>query len=639
METVDPLERLYEQLDYFVSGVKKTRDRMPENLRTRHILQECLALRLSLLGICLSSMNLSIDRLTSGALILAQLIGFGVTEPESNQTLFFTCLDMLHSLVHNLAAQVGPDNTQYQNLAKKVRKKISDRHFTVGVEYIRPLLFTGRTGYPFVAVKPLHGTAGSGNRTDVGGGSGKLAGSSKFASYKTSGKSGGSGGSRYSGGGEGSGSSVGNGGNGSRASGAGGANGNSGSNNNGGGVKSLSRKRGYVFVSKERFAPWEIYDINRQSAFLAMCGAVQVPAILSRSEEQANLLLSHEHPITHRRSKEFYLQPLFHEAEPQVPTSVVAATAAPSPSSSSSSTSFDTGSKQFVLGPVPPTKRHPGVVEAMPRRMPQQVQRPPKPEDLLYRQQQRQQVSQPPQMRMQAPVKRKRSRAATAVTVTTQPQDEVLLPPPSQMYHQGVYTSAPQTSSAMAAAQAAESAAATTANMNPVAPMAPTSGPMGSGKRRRAGGMGGGGNAAMAAMRRGVGPPTSYDNGVVQSMGMPPPSQQQQHQQQPAWGRMPLSGAVGSVGGVAGRMPNQRQEFVQNRTKGAQKAAQQQQQQQMAAAAFAAGVMPMEEQFSQQLDSSRLVFKYLFLLRFELFIVILKLLCYIVTSSLQCTWS
>ncbi|VDM17097.1 unnamed protein product [Hydatigera taeniaeformis] len=574
METVDPLERLYEQLEYFVSGVRETRDRMPENLRTRHILQECLALRLSLLGICLSSMNLTTDRLVSGALILAQLIGFGVTEPHSNRTLFFTCLDMLHSLVHNLAAQVGPDNPQYQNLAKKVRKKLAERHFTVGIEYIRPLLFIGRTGYPFVAVTPLDGTAGSGNRGDGGGGAGKLGGSSKFASFKSSGKSGGANTSRYSGGG---GSGVG--------SGSTSATTNSGNNNGtpssgGGGVKTFTRKRGYAFVSRDRFAPWEIYDVNRRSTFLAMCGAVQVPATQSRDEEQANILMSHEHPITHRRSEEFYLQSLFHEAESLA--SSTSTTAAPSPSS------IDSSSKQFILGSVPSMKRHSGI-EGMPRRMTQQNQRLSKPEDLIYRQQQQQappQLSLPPtQMRMQAPsqqsTKRKRNRA------TAQQQEEMLLPPPPppppQMYHQGMYPP-PQTSSAMAVAQAAESVAAATTTTAPTAV---------TGKRKRmtgiVGGGGGGGGAAAAAsgssMRRGVAPPPrSYDNGAI-----PIPSQQQ------AWGGSRTSSAAGG----SGRVPTQRQnlsDFVQNQVKAQHKAAQQQQM----AAAFAAGVMPMEEQFSQQ---------------------------------------
>ncbi|KAH9286461.1 Mediator of RNA polymerase II transcription subunit 12 [Echinococcus granulosus] len=575
METVDPLERLYEQLEYFVSGVKETRDRMPENLRTRHILQECLALRLSLLGICLSSMNLTTDRLISGALILAQLIGFGVTEPHSNQTLFFTCLDMLHSLVHNLAAQVGPDNPQYQNLAKKVRKKLAERHFTVGIEYIRPLLFIGRTGYPFVAVTPLDGTAGSGNRGDGGGGAGKLGGSSKFASVKSSGKSGGANASRYSGGGGGGGG----GGSASATTNSGNNNGNPSSG--GGGVKTFTRKRGYAFVSRDRFAPWEIYDVNRRPAFLAMCGAVQVPATQSQNEEQANILLSHEHPITHRRSEEFYIQSLFHEAEPSA--SSTSATAVSSPSSS-----IDSSSKQFILGSVPSVKRHPGV-EGMPRRIAQQTQRLSKPEDIIYRQQQQQQappLSMPPaQMRMQAPsqqpTKRKRSRAAA------QQPEEMLLPPPPppQMYHQGMYPP-PQTSSAMAAAQAAESMAAATTTTAPTTV---------TGKRKRMGGMvgGGGGTAAAAAvtaapapsMRRGVAPPPrSYDNGAV-----PMPSQQQ------TWG----GGRAPSAAGGSGRVPNQRQnlsEFVQNQTKAQHKAAQQQQM----AAAFAAGVMPMEEQFSQQ---------------------------------------
>uniref|UniRef100_A0A5K3EY81 Med12-LCEWAV domain-containing protein n=1 Tax=Mesocestoides corti TaxID=53468 RepID=A0A5K3EY81_MESCO len=558
METVDPLERLYEQLECFVSGVKETRDRMPENLRTRHILQECLALRLSLLGICLSSVNLATDRLTSGALILAQLIGFGVTEPHSNQTLFFTCLDMLHTLVHNLASQAGPDSQQCQNLAKKVRKKLAERHFTVGIEYIRPLLFIGRTGFPFVAVAPLNGTAGSGNRNDGGGGgAGKLGGSSKFASggsFKANSKSGGSNASRY----------------------GGGNTGNSGAGNltSGGGVKSFSRKRGYAFISRDRFAPWDIYDVNRRPTFLAMCSAVEVPATQSRIEEQANLLLSHEHPLSFRRSEEFYLQSLFNDAEASVSSaSTAAAVASPSPSSSG-----DLTAKQFVLGPVPPMKRQPGV-ESLPRRAPpQQAPRLPKPptaaDDLMYRQQQAQiRLQTPPSTQTQQP-KRKRSRAA--------PQEEMLLapppppPPPPQLYHQGLYGASQN--SAMAAAQAVESAAAASTV---------------TGKRKRLGG----GMAGGAGIRRAV-PQLNYDNGGMSAAVL-------SHQHQQPW---PPRMAGPPPAGMPGRVPNQRQnlsDFVQNRNKAQQqqqKAAQQQQQQQQQqmAAAFAAGVVSMEERFPQQ---------------------------------------
>ncbi|VDL19963.1 unnamed protein product [Hymenolepis diminuta] len=573
METVDPLDRLYEQLEYFVSGVKETRDRMPENLRTRHILQECLALRLSLLGICLSSANLSTDRLIGGALILAQLIGYGVTEPHSNQTLFYACLDMLHTLAHNFAAQIGPDNQQYQNLAKKVRKKLAERHFTEGIEFIRPLLFIGRTGYPFVAVTPLAGTAGAGNRGDSIGGTGKPGGSSKFASFKSSGKSSGMSASRVSNN-QGSSGSI-------SSSGPGGNN-NGTPMSGGGGVKAFTRKRGYAFKSRDRFAPWEIYDVNRRPAFLAMCGAVQVPSAPSRYEDQANILLSHEHPISHRRSNEFYHTSLFPEVETPVSSSNQTATAA-TPSPSTSSSSIDSASKQFTLGPVPPGKRHAGggpdaggptLMSAQRRMQAQQNQqqppaaggRMPKPEDMLYARQQQQQ-----QMRMQAPsqqlsTKRKRSRAQLQ-------QDEM------QLFTQ-MYTPQTQTSSAMAAAQAVESAAAVSVTT-----------PQGKRKRIAGAGMVGVNSGQVAsAMRR------SYENGPLPTN----PSSQQ------AWssGRVPPV----SSGGSGGRMmPNQRQnlpEFVQNRTKAQQQAAQAKAAQMAAAYATGGGgggggMSNIEEHYSQ----------------------------------------
>ncbi|VDN98078.1 unnamed protein product [Rodentolepis nana] len=575
METVDPLDRLYEQLEYFVFGVKETRDRMPENLRTRHILQECLALRLSLLGICLSSANLSTDRLIGGALILAQLIGYGITEPHSNQTLFYACLDMLHTLLHNFAAQVGPDNQQYQNLAKKVRKKLAERHFTEGIEYIRPLLFIGRTGYPFVAVTPLAGTAGAGNRGDSVGVTSKPGSSSKLASFKSSGKSGGMNSSRVT---------NSQGGNGPISSSGPGGNNNGTPMSGGGGVKAFTRKRGYAFKSRDRFAPWEIYDVNRRPAFLAMCGAVQVPSAPSRYEDQANILLSHEHPINHRRSDDFYHTSLFPEVE--VPVSLANQTVA-TPSPSNSSSSIDSASKQFSLGPVPPGKRHAGggpdaggpTLLAAPRRMQtqQNQQHPPpaggrisKPEDMLYACQQQQQ-----QMRMQAPsqqppTKRKRNRAQLQ-------QDEM------QLFAQ-MYPPQTQSSSAMAAAQAPNSAAAVSVTT-----------PQGKRKRIAGGGVVGVNSGQVAStMRRG------YENGPLPAT----PSSQQ------TWsgGRVP---PVSSGGGSGGRMlPNQRQnlsEFVQNRTKAQQQVAQAKAAQMAAAYAGGGGsgggggggISNIEEHYSQ----------------------------------------
>lgn len=292
LERQDQIDHLYDQIEFFLSNAKETRDRMPENLRTRHILQECLSLRLGLLGTRITSGEMSVDRISRGALLLAQLIGFGVIEPHSNQTLFFTCLDMLHTLVHTLAAQTSPDSKQMAALNKKLPKELAS------MEYLRPLLFIGREGYPFVVVNPLKGSGGggTGNRGDGGSGGGgagsggRSGGGSKSAGSKMNSKAGGIGGRPVGG-----------------SSSGGGASGLT----SGGGVRSFSRKRGYAFRGQERLALWHVYDPNWRPQLLAMCGAAHTETTLSRVEEQANQLLSHEHPVKMRRPDDFYFKSIF----------------------------------------------------------------------------------------------------------------------------------------------------------------------------------------------------------------------------------------------------------------------------------------------------------------------------------------
>lgn len=595
LKTVDPLERLYDQLDCFVSSVKETRDRMPENLRTRYILQECLALRLSLLGARLASAQLNADRLTRGALILTQLIGYGVTEPHSNQTLFYTCLDMLHTIVHNLAALTAPDSKHCQTLAKKVRKELAERHFTPGIEYIRPLLFTGRTGYPFISVAPLSGTPGSGNRGDGCGGSGHGSGGSGkppgatsklSSSFKSSGKSGGTCGSRYN----------------TNNTGA-----TFGGNKltTGGGIKSFARKRGLVFTKRDRYVPWEIYDVNRRSAFLAMCGAVQVPAGLSRIEEQSTLLLSHEHPMSLRRPDEFFHKCLFNEAEQAARPSGNATVSSTVNTSSPSEKPFSLNAiRRQASQESPISGRRP---PSQPQIQPQQQRLTPKPTDShhfpAYLQQLQQQQQQHGRLQTSPPVT-----AATPTNLPPQQQQQVLaqqqtsIQPPKRKRNRAAQQQASQHESAIlnqmfyyqsSSALAAESAAAAvaskrmTATVNKRAVGGVAAGaPPSKGPRRSAAAAGGGGGAALPSLHQH--PP--YDNGAA---GMMAP-----------WPRMSGAGAPlpPAPAGIPGRVPDQRNNlsvFVRSKV--------QLQQQQLAASAnsfaLGGGGMSMEEQVAQQQDA------------------------------------
>ncbi|KAF8564790.1 hypothetical protein P879_12052, partial [Paragonimus westermani] len=238
----DPLDSLYEQIEYFVENARETEDRVPDNLRTRQVVQECLRLRLTL------------------------LISHGVTEPESNSSLFYMVYDMLQSLVHTLAAKSDLEGEHYQNFVKKVRRELAERPPSYGIEQIRPLLPPLRTAYTVIvtgqAAQRMGASGSSGNFLpgSVGAGVNKSGGIAKASNSKGTGKAGGG----HSGGGTGSHSA---------------------------GLRGQGKKRGLTIISKERLAPWDTYDPSKQAMLLSMHGATHIEAIPSRIEEQANRLI------------------------------------------------------------------------------------------------------------------------------------------------------------------------------------------------------------------------------------------------------------------------------------------------------------------------------------------------------------
>ncbi|KAK4469773.1 hypothetical protein MN116_007292 [Schistosoma mekongi] len=309
------IDSLYEQIEYFVLNARNIADRVPDNLHTRQIVQQCLQYRLILVGQKFHYIQSDTDICTRWATLLAQLISHGVTEPESNSTLFYMVYDMLQILIHTLAARSGVEGKHYQSVAKKIRRELCERPPCSGIEYLRPLLLLTRGSYT-VFVTGRQSRQSRGGWSNASGGSLGGGGNSGTGSNSLG---------KLSGAGGGGGSSCGSGGNSSNKSsnskGSGKA-GSSGSrflsssnsiNHQSGTFRGTGqlKKHGYQLLGKERFTPWDIYDPSKQPLLLSIHGAVNTESVLSRVEEQANRLIRHDHFHRMSRPPEFYMVPIY----------------------------------------------------------------------------------------------------------------------------------------------------------------------------------------------------------------------------------------------------------------------------------------------------------------------------------------
>lgn len=124
------LNSLYSQLNQCLNLAKDEKPALADDPKARQLLQEALLLRLSLVGAMFDMIQRSNTLTTDWALLLVQLISYGVVDPHSSAELFFTVLDMLAVLIHT--TQVSDSSSgeetrkQYLNLVKKLKKEVSD---------------------------------------------------------------------------------------------------------------------------------------------------------------------------------------------------------------------------------------------------------------------------------------------------------------------------------------------------------------------------------------------------------------------------------------------------------------------------------------------------------------------------------
>ncbi|KAL3315306.1 Mediator of RNA polymerase II transcription subunit 12 [Cichlidogyrus casuarinus] len=263
LECLDFPDTVNEQIEAFIQDVKEVEDRVPDNLPTRHIIHECLTLRLVLIG---HRMTLCSETEFAFRWVptLAQLIIYGLCDVDSNQGLYLMVLDMLNNLLHILLERFGPTSKNYLGVIKKIRKEIADRPATPGVELIRPFLLVSKNA-PNSYLYTVASVSADQKKSKSGGDSGKPK----------------------------SGHSAGN------------------DNSVGPGIKSYSRKHGYLVTKRDAAGQAEIHDNSKQHLLYSMYGAVFYEETLTPSFDlaDANLLVNHEHFTCMRRHGNSYLEP------------------------------------------------------------------------------------------------------------------------------------------------------------------------------------------------------------------------------------------------------------------------------------------------------------------------------------------
>lgn len=122
---------------------------------------DTLQLRFSLAGGMFDAIRRSYQHTSDWAVLLTQLVAHQLIDAYNNSlcrsNLFTTLIDMLATLIHSTLADGGDDNNRkhYQNLMKKLKKEIGDRHGP-SVQCVRQLLpLSKNTIIEVIACEPI----------------------------------------------------------------------------------------------------------------------------------------------------------------------------------------------------------------------------------------------------------------------------------------------------------------------------------------------------------------------------------------------------------------------------------------------------------------------------------------------------
>ncbi|XP_014240194.1 mediator of RNA polymerase II transcription subunit 12 isoform X2 [Cimex lectularius] len=240
------LTSLQTQLTQCLQIVKEDRNYICENHKSRTAMQDALLLRFSLIGGMFDTIQRNTTLTTDWAILLVQLVIYGVIDLNNNSELFNTVLDMLATLIHSTlvsdsqSEKCEENRKHYQNLMKKLKKEVGERN-SPSIQYVKQLLPLPKKQTEVIACSP------SGLVTDMKGN--KIA----FDS---------------------------------------------------------SDKHGLQVSEKQRINPWDILEGQKNLAPLSWpwFGAIRVERRLLPFEETHRLLQCHTHSLA--KSSDFYLEPL-----------------------------------------------------------------------------------------------------------------------------------------------------------------------------------------------------------------------------------------------------------------------------------------------------------------------------------------
>lgn len=241
------LNSLYSQLSQCLH-IAKDDKHGAEDIKMKQSMQEALQLRLSLVGGMFDMIQKNSSQTTEWAVLLVQLISYGVVDPQTNYELFTTVLDMLAVLIHT--TQVSDSSSgdrgeetrkQYLNLVKKLKKELADKN-NDAIRMVRQLLPLPRQQCEVITCEPM------GSLIDTKG--------NKIA-----------------------------------------------------GFDSIDKKQGLQVAETQKVSPWDLLEGHKNPAPLswAWFGAVRLERKPLRQEEGHRLLLWHTHSL--KKSSNYYLDP------------------------------------------------------------------------------------------------------------------------------------------------------------------------------------------------------------------------------------------------------------------------------------------------------------------------------------------
>ncbi|XP_062528646.1 mediator of RNA polymerase II transcription subunit 12 isoform X2 [Bombyx mori] len=155
------LSSIHAQLQHYLTHARDHERSACNDTWHDEVAPEALQLRFSLAGGMFDAIRRSYQLTSDWAVLLTQLVAHQVVDAYNNSlcrsNLFNTLIDMLATLIHSTLADGGDDNNRkhYQNLMKKLKKEIGDRHGP-SVQCVKQLLpLSKNTIIEVIACEPL----------------------------------------------------------------------------------------------------------------------------------------------------------------------------------------------------------------------------------------------------------------------------------------------------------------------------------------------------------------------------------------------------------------------------------------------------------------------------------------------------